>query len=183
MLLNFGFGLIYFYHTFIFIIYIYIYNSSEQLATELYVFHHTRPIVWMSVDHVLDRHWVIQYSQWIFMTHSCVVWRHITYSNQATSYWYCILQQSYGYEKIYVKLTKQKPRQVVYIHSMCVMKARRSGCVPFHNKTHSSHYDVIKWKHFHVAGHLCGEFTGPRWIPRTKASDAELWYFLWSASE
>ena len=24
---------------------------------------------------------------------------------------------------------------------------------------------------------------GPRWIPRTKASDAELWCFLWSASE
>ena len=23
---------------------------------------------------------------------------------------------------------------------------------------------------FHVTGHLCGEFTGPRWIPRTKAS-------------
>ena len=36
---------------------------------------------------------------------------------------------------------------------------------------------------FRVTGHLCGEFTGPRWIPRTKASDAELWYFLWSASE
>ena len=34
-----------------------------------------------------------------------------------------------------------------------------------------------------VTGHLCGEFTGPRWIPRTKASDAELWCFLWSASE
>ena len=32
---------------------------------------------------------------------------------------------------------------------------------------------------FRVAGHLCGEFTGPRWIPHTKASDAELWYFLW----
>ena len=31
---------------------------------------------------------------------------------------------------------------------------------------------------------LCvGEFTGNRWIPRTKASDAELWCFLWSASE
>ena len=27
-------------------------------------------------------------------------------------------------------------------------------------------------------GHLCGEFTGPRWIPRTKARDAELWYFF-----
>ena len=29
---------------------------------------------------------------------------------------------------------------------------------------------------------MCGEFIGPRWIPRTKASDAELWCFLWSAS-
>ena len=27
---------------------------------------------------------------------------------------------------------------------------------------------------FRVTGHLCGEFTGPRWIPRTKASDADL---------
>ena len=34
---------------------------------------------------------------------------------------------------------------------------------------------------FCVTGPLCGEFTGPRWIPRTKASDAELWCFLWSA--
>ena len=53
------------------------------------------------------------------------------------------------------------------------------------------HDDVIKRKHFprywpFVRGihrGLCGEFTGPRWIPRTKASDAELWCFLWSASE
>ena len=36
---------------------------------------------------------------------------------------------------------------------------------------------------FPFTGHLCGEFTGPRWIPRTKASDAELWCFLWSAPE
>ena len=36
---------------------------------------------------------------------------------------------------------------------------------------------------FRVTGHLGGEFTGPRWIPHTKASDAELWCFLWSASE
>ena len=31
---------------------------------------------------------------------------------------------------------------------------------------------------FRVTGPLCGEFTGPRWIPRTKANDAELWFFL-----
>ena len=32
---------------------------------------------------------------------------------------------------------------------------------------------------FRVTGLLCGEFTGPR----TKASDAELWCYLWSVSE
>ena len=36
---------------------------------------------------------------------------------------------------------------------------------------------------FRVSGHLYGEFTGRRWIPRRKTSDAELWCFLWSASE
>ena len=34
---------------------------------------------------------------------------------------------------------------------------------------------------FRVTGHLCGEFTGRRWIPHTKASDPELWCFLLSA--
>ena len=32
---------------------------------------------------------------------------------------------------------------------------------------------------FRVTGHLCGEFTGPRWISHTRASDAEVWCFLW----
>ena len=31
---------------------------------------------------------------------------------------------------------------------------------------------------FRVTGHLCGEFTGLRWIPHTKASDAELYVFF-----
>ena len=30
---------------------------------------------------------------------------------------------------------------------------------------------------------LSGEFTGHQWKPFTKASDAERWYFLWSAPE
>ena len=29
---------------------------------------------------------------------------------------------------------------------------------------------------FRVTGPLCGEFTGHRWIPSTKVSDAELWW-------
>ena len=36
---------------------------------------------------------------------------------------------------------------------------------------------------FRVTGHLYGEFTGPQWIPRTKASDTDLWCFLWCAPE
>ena len=44
------------------------------------------------------------------------------------------------------------------------------------------HDDVIKWKHF-PRYWLFGESTGDRWIPLTKASDAELWCFLWSAPE
>ena len=58
-----------------------------------------------------------------------------------------------------------------------------------------NHNDVIKWKYFlrywplcwgnifRVTGPLCGEFTGHRWVPRTQASDAELWCFLWFALE
>ena len=38
--------------------------------------------------------------------------------------------------------------------------------------------DVIKWKHFPRYWPLWGEFTGHRWIPIEKASDAELWFFL-----
>ena len=34
---------------------------------------------------------------------------------------------------------------------------------------------------FRVNGPSRGEFTGQQWIPLTKASDAELWCFLWSA--
>ena len=36
---------------------------------------------------------------------------------------------------------------------------------------------------FRVTGLVCGEFTGQRWIPRTKGSGAELWCFLWSAPD
>ena len=53
-------------------------------------------------------------------------------------------------------------------------------CCPWHSMTW--------WRHqngniFRVTGHLCGEFTGHRWILHTRASDAELWCFLWSTLE
>ena len=45
------------------------------------------------------------------------------------------------------------------------------------------HDDVIKWNYFPGNWFLWLEFTGYRWIPLTKASDAELWCFLWSEPE
>ena len=55
-------------------------------------------------------------------------------------------------------------------------KIVRTGLVPF--MITSSNGNI-----FRVTGPLCGEFTGHRWIPRTKVRDADLWCFLWSAPE
>ena len=35
----------------------------------------------------------------------------------------------------------------------------------------------------HVTGHFLGEFTGHQWVSLTKVSNAELWCFLWSATD
>ena len=50
-------------------------------------------------------------------------------------------------------------------------------------ETSQSHDDVIKWKHFPRNWPFVRGIHRSRWIPHTKASDAELWCFLWSASE
>ena len=44
--------------------------------------------------------------------------------------------------------------------------------------TTSSNGNILR-----VTDPLCGKFTGHRWIPLTKASDAELWYFFLFAPE
>ena len=49
--------------------------------------------------------------------------------------------------------------------------------LPAHHMVTSSNGNI-----FRVTGPLCGEFTGYRWIPLTKASDVALWCLLWSAS-
>ena len=52
-----------------------------------------------------------------------------------------------------------------------------------HRTSFDQHDDVIKWKHFPRNWPFVRGIHRSRWIPRTKASDAELWCFLWSASE
>ena len=45
------------------------------------------------------------------------------------------------------------------------------------------HDDVIKWKNVLHYWPFVRGIHRSRWIPRAKASDAELWCFLWSAPE
>ena len=47
----------------------------------------------------------------------------------------------------------------------------------------SAHDDVIKWKHFPRYWPFVRGIHRDRWIPHTKAGDAELWCFLWFARE
>ena len=50
------------------------------------------------------------------------------------------------------------------------------------SKERMEHDDVIKWKHFPRNWPFVRGIHRSRWIPHTKASDAELWCFIWSAS-
>ena len=59
-------------------------------------------------------------------------------------------------------------------------------CEPYWGCAATFHDDVIKWKLFQLFPRYWPFVRGvhrSRWIPHTRASDAELWCFLWSASE
>ena len=83
-----------------------------------------------------------------------------------------------------------KSPSISYFHSPAIISSNSNS------QTESSTVSPITHTHgfivmmtssngniFRVTGPLCREFTGHRWILLTKASDAELWCFLWSASE
>ena len=81
----------------------------------------------------------------------------------------------------------------IYI-CMCVYTCHRWTCIYSHwwplyisqYRMETLHYVTMTSSNgniFRVTGHLCGEFIAHRWISRTKASDAVLWCFLWSAPE
>ena len=63
------------------------------------------------------------------------------------------------------------------INNECVVRTRKQTVV-YESKTWWRHQVEI---FFRVTGPLWGESSGHRRIPLTKASDAELWCFLWSA--
>ena len=74
-----------------------------------------------------------------------------------------------------------RPSMVLSMYCVYGLPSRRKGgripIISVNMMTSSNGYI------FRVTGPLCGEFTGHRWIPRTKASDAEFWCFPWSAPE
>ena len=51
------------------------------------------------------------------------------------------------------------------------------------SNNNTMHDEVIKWNHFPRYWPFVRGIHRSRWIPRTKASDAELWCFLWSVPE
>ena len=60
-------------------------------------------------------------------------------------------------------------------HCQCLKKTTQKLWTPIMT---SSNGNISR-----LTGPLCGEFTSHRWIPLTKASDAERWCFLWSVPE
>ena len=96
--------------------------------------------------------------------------------------WLFVKQIVQGNIKENIKDPYHWPPTVVYFDLQTVHNARSviSLC-PFALAT--DHDDVIKWKHFPRNWPFVRGIHRSRWIPHTKASDAELWCFLWSASE
>ena len=93
----------------------------------------------------------------------------------------------YFFEK-HVQNNKHRRHPSSAIQTPCEDIPQWPAVYPHKHFRHVSHICVAMMTSsngniFRVTGHLCGEFTGPRWIPHTKASDAELWCFVWSASE
>ena len=62
----------------------------------------------------------------------------------------------------------------------CLDGSSRLNCKAWHGLTMYTWWNMITSSNgniFRVTGHLCGEFTSHRWIPHTKAGDAEFWCF------
>ena len=124
----------------------------------------------------------------------------LTYHHQAQMameiLWYIVIKWTHTVNSLWkiivviINDTKHKKWNIqvmkLHIQSICFVWNQ--------HKHFNDHQEACKWlslimmtssngKIFCVTGPLCREFTGLRWIPCTKASDAELWCFLWSGPE
>ena len=69
------------------------------------------------------------------------------------------------------------------MHDACLLKSHANAMQmrAFASYAHIFMMASLNGNIFHVTCLLCGEFTGRRWIPLIKVSEAGLWRFLWSA--
>ena len=95
--------------------------------------------------------------------------------------WHCFICRInttfiYSYINHITSLRIRNDSALIWHESYKVNSPWRSGITTEMNGTHD---DVIKWKHFPRYWPFVREFTGHRWIPLTKASNAELWCFFY----
>ena len=96
----------------------------------------------------------------------CNIRRHqFTYEN------FPVTLSIYPVKVTHLVLTMKLPTKLWWILNICPYKPCSHMMTPSNGNI------------FRVTDPLCGEFNGHRWIPRTKASDAELWCFLWTISD
>ena len=124
---------------------------------------------------------------WNLMKQSVTVWAQLLWSSR-----YGCNNGRYGCTIVmsYIEINKAVS-QWLSTFNLCVSVTWPLTCAAFHIPcTHTPeiidmHRGVCdnKLKHFARYWPFVRESTGDRWIPLTKASDAELWCFLWSAPE
>ena len=86
----------------------------------------------------------------------------------------------------YPYVWEAKSMTMMIFHTVCVfspVNGTSPTCLMTYMTSHalrafvSSMMTAPNGNIYRVTGPLCGEFSGHRWIPLTKNSDAELWYF------
>ena len=92
-------------------------------------------------------------------TMAFIVWRNISHCSKKNDF------NDQSWEMIWFKIGLRFPR--MNSTRLCLSIGK---IVCAHHMMTSSNGSI-----FCITGPLCGEFTGHRWIPLTKASDAELW--------
>ena len=93
-----------------------------------------------------------------------------------------------NYTELLTWLIRELWKKIHNLIGLCLLvglapSGAKTSCKHSYDKALVLYDGVIKWKHFPRYWPFVREFTGQRWIPLTKASDAGLWYFLWSAPE
>ena len=139
-----------------------------------------------------------QLSKWYFPRHICIQWKHaISFSNDNVQQVIKVIANIIPLMCVFVRYLSLWIMYIgkwgMTINTVCATLSEKETHFRAKNsliivlsiaqtvliKVFISHtMTSLNGNIFRVTGHLSGEFAGPRWIPHTKVSDAELWCFL-----